>query len=92
MTITDFVFLPWVASIVRPSFLAWETSLLTGAESGLTIAMIFPALTILPNPHILHRKSDRIYRSLDILHLLTDLLNRGLEFDRMVGNFTVIRL
>ena len=50
MTITDFVFLPCVASIVRPSLLAWETRRRTGAESGLTIAMILPALTILPKP------------------------------------------
>ena len=36
--------------IVRPSFLAWETRRRTGAESGLTIAMILPAFTIFPNP------------------------------------------
>ncbi len=50
MTSTDFVLRPCVASMTVPLSFAFWTSLFTGAESGLTIAMIFDVFTIFPKP------------------------------------------
>ena len=50
MTSTDLVLRPWVASMTVPFSLALCTIRFTGAESGLTMAMIFEEFTIFPNP------------------------------------------
>ena len=83
MNNTDFVLRPKDASISKPFSLTSCISLLIGADSGLTIETIRFAETRFPNPILI---SFIYYTLLNILDLLSYLLNFGLDIHNNVCN------
>ena len=90
MTITAFVLRPCVASISERVPLMLCIIRFTGAASGLTTATILREFTTLPNPILINLATKtQLPPLLNILNLLTDLLDLCLESDRDIGNFKI---
>ena len=89
MTITDLVLRPNDASISRPRSRTSWIILFMGADSGLTMEMMRPAETRLPNPMLTSFVPSAL---LYVLYLFSYLFYLGLEVDNDMGNIGALAL
>ncbi len=90
MTITDLVLRPNDASISRPRSRTSWIILFMGADSGLTMEMMRPAETRLPNPMLTSFAYRPPYSMFCICSLIFFYL--GLEVDNDMGNIGALAL